>query len=204
LNGRCGKYGQNYKNKYFKSSILKYGWENFEHNILFERLSIEKAKEIEIALIKKYKTTNREFGYNISQGGDTGSGLYGENHPLYGIHKLGKDAPNYGKKHSIESKLAMSEAHKKLIGELNPFYGKHHKEDTKNILRMAHLGKFTGSDNPHAKSIINLDTGEIFGTLIECAKKYNLHSSNIVKVCKGERKSTGGFRFSYRNDEVAI
>lgn len=202
LNGRCGKKGQNYKNKYFKNSILKYGWDNFEHNILFNNLPADEAKQIEIELIEKYNTTNGEFGYNISQGGDIGNGLSGINHPLYGIHKYGENAPNFGKKHSLDARLAMSDAHKKMVGELNSFYGKHHSEESKELIRQSKIGKFTGSDHNNAKSIINLDTQEIFGSLIECSQFYNIHSSNIVKVCHGERKATGGYRFAYYEKEV--
>jgi len=197
LNGRCGKNGQNYKNKYFKNSILKYGWDNFYHNILFNDLFVDEAKQIEIELIEKYNTTNKKFGYNISSGGDTGNGLSGVNHPLYGVHKYGEKAPNYGKKHSLEAKLAISNAHKKMIGELNPFYGKHHTEESKELIRQSKIGKFIGSESSKARSIINLDTQETFGSLIECSQFYNIHSSNIVKVCQGERKTTGGYRFAY-------
>jgi len=35
----------------------------------------------------------------------------------------------------------MSEAHKKIVGEKNPFYGKHHTEYSKIKQRLAHLGK---------------------------------------------------------------
>ena len=167
LVARCGKHGQNYKNKYFKNAINKYGWDNFAHNILYENLSKDDAKKKEIELIEKYNATDREFGYNISKGGDTGSGLYGESHPLYNVHKYGKDAPNYGKKHSFESKLAMSEAHKKMIGELNPFYNKHHTEETKEKIRNKNINRFMGGDNFHAKAVINLNTNKIFNSIID-------------------------------------
>lgn len=71
---RWGKDGNGYKSqKYFYRAINKYGWDNFEHIILYEGLNEEKAKTIERALIH----TRREcYGfnscYNISNGGDTG------------------------------------------------------------------------------------------------------------------------------------
>jgi len=54
---------------------------------------------------------------------------------------IGEKNPFYGKHHSIESRRKMSEAHKKLVGEKNPFYGKHHTEYSKIKQRLAHLGK---------------------------------------------------------------
>ena len=40
--------GHGYKhNPYFYRAIQKYGWDNFHHNILFENLSADDAKEKE-------------------------------------------------------------------------------------------------------------------------------------------------------------
>lgn len=62
--------GNGYKNnKHFYKSIQKYGWDNFEHEVLFENLKHEKANQIEITLIHILKTQNPEFGYNIAKGG---------------------------------------------------------------------------------------------------------------------------------------
>ena len=53
----------------FNNAIQKYGWDNFEHIILFEGLSQNEANQREIELIKYYNTTNRDFGYNCQLGG---------------------------------------------------------------------------------------------------------------------------------------
>lgn len=58
-----------YKNKHFADAIEKYGWNNFDHLILYAELSKEDACEIEQHLIKKYKTQDKRFGYNITSGG---------------------------------------------------------------------------------------------------------------------------------------
>ena len=67
---RWGSDGSKYKSTpHFYNAILKYGWDNFEHEILYSNLSKERACEIEIELIQKYQTQNRELGYNIMDGG---------------------------------------------------------------------------------------------------------------------------------------
>lgn len=64
------KNGKGYKNSpHFYSAIQKYGWENFEHNIIASGLSIEEAEKMERELITKYDTTNKDKGYNIQTGG---------------------------------------------------------------------------------------------------------------------------------------
>ena len=51
------------------NAILKYGWDNFEHIILYQNLSQEEANILEEKLIKQYNTQNDTFGYNIKAGG---------------------------------------------------------------------------------------------------------------------------------------
>lgn len=62
--------GQGYINcPKFYHAIQKYGWDNFEHEILFENLTNEQANDLELKLIAEYNTTNSDFGYNIILGG---------------------------------------------------------------------------------------------------------------------------------------
>lgn len=70
---RWRKKGQRYKsNRYFYNAIQKYGWNNFKHEILYEELSKEEAKEKEIELIKKYNTQDDKYGFNLTAGGESG------------------------------------------------------------------------------------------------------------------------------------
>lgn len=63
--------GKNYQyNEYFTRAIKKYGWGNFDHEIIMEKLSKKDACSLEIALISQWETTDRNKGYNICHGGD--------------------------------------------------------------------------------------------------------------------------------------
>lgn len=73
---RWGKDGHSYKGQVFKKAIEKYGWNNFYHVILFNELSAEDAYKKEQELIKLYKSNQKEFGYNLSAGGEHGSTGY--------------------------------------------------------------------------------------------------------------------------------
>lgn len=69
---RWGRGGSNYNQQMIRSAIKKYGWDNIEHKIIDSGLTKEEAADLEKALIKKYNTTDRDHGYNISTGGEYG------------------------------------------------------------------------------------------------------------------------------------
>lgn len=64
-------HGQGYKNcSYFYKAIQKYGWDNFEHIILENNLTAQQANQKEEEYIKYYKSNERQFGYNLTAGGN--------------------------------------------------------------------------------------------------------------------------------------
>ena len=82
INTRWGKdgkgYGWTYKSHptystHFSNAIKKYGWDTFEHIILYESLTKEEACKKERELISYYKTNEPEYGYNQTLGGQCGS-----------------------------------------------------------------------------------------------------------------------------------
>lgn len=71
IKNRWSRKGHGYKNNpYFINAINKYGWDNFKHEILFDKLTKNEACELEKTLIKEYNSTDRSIGYNISLGGE--------------------------------------------------------------------------------------------------------------------------------------
>lgn len=72
---RWGHNGYEYTHKspnsLFAKAINKYGWDNFEHQILFENLTKEEANQKEIELIAFYKSNNKNYGYNLTAGGNS-------------------------------------------------------------------------------------------------------------------------------------
>lgn len=70
LKRRSGKNGKNYKsNSHFWNDIEKYGWDNFEHKVVYDNLSSVEANIIESELIKQYNSNDYKFGYNNTSGG---------------------------------------------------------------------------------------------------------------------------------------
>ena len=111
--------GFSYRTQYFSRAIKKYGWDNIKHEVLFENLTEEEAKQKEIELIKKYKSNNRHYGYNITSGGNTIS-VYGftkeHRENLSKAHK-GNIPWNKGKKLSEETiqKIKATRKRKKVL-----------------------------------------------------------------------------------------
>lgn len=67
---RRSKNGKAYKGcPYFYRAIEKYGWDNFDHEVLVSNLTETEAKEMERFYIELFRTTNLMFGYNIDSGG---------------------------------------------------------------------------------------------------------------------------------------
>jgi hypothetical protein len=54
-----------------------------------------------------------------------------------------------------------------------------------------------GKHNPRAKAVRCIETGKVFDTISGAAKEVGVHSGKIVAVCKGKRKSAGGYGWEY-------
>lgn len=67
---RWGKNGHGYKTQYFQRAIEKYGWDNFIHIVVADKLSKHEACELEKIFIKELKSNNPKYGYNLSTGGE--------------------------------------------------------------------------------------------------------------------------------------
>ena len=201
-------HGKGYqKQDYFYKAILKYGWDNIEHKILFTELSKEEAEQKEIELIRQYKSNQREFGYNIENGGRANK-MSEET-----IEKIRK--ANTGKRHTEETCKKQSELQKarwqdeayrkdqieKRLGKPAWNKGIETSQETKEKQRQAKLGKYVGDNHWNSKKIINLDTGEIYNSIGLVAKELNIkNGSHIVDVCKGKRKIAYGFHWKYLED----
>ena len=79
----------------FYNAIKKYGWESFQHDILFTGLTKDQADEKERELIMQYKSYEEDYGYNMDMGG----------------HNQGK--------HSEETKRKIKENHADISGVNN-------------------------------------------------------------------------------------
>lgn len=106
------KNGEGYnRSKHFWNAILKYGWNNIKHEILYEGLTKDEADELEIKLIAKYRELNK--CYNLTEGGEDQHGLRHtpEARLKMSLAHKGRPSPKKG--------IPLTEEHKAKIGKAN-------------------------------------------------------------------------------------
>lgn len=197
---RWGSQGCNYKSSpHFYSAIQKYGWNNFEHNILFTGLTKEQACLKEQELIKEYDLMNREFGYNSTSGGDIfvmneetkqkiSQAMIGNQnalgHPCSEEKKKKIRDAQKGRKFTEEHKQKLSEAAKNRHVPCS--------EEKKQILK----------EKSHKKSVYCEELDKIFESVQECSRQLGIPATNISKLCNGRGKTLKGYHLRYYNDTI--
>lgn len=161
------KGGHGYRSQYFSRAIKKYGWDGFIHEIVAENLSKEDACELERILIKSYRSTETEYGYNQALGGD-GGGMYNKHHSESAKKKISKARKENG----------FTEDHKRHISESKQG-AKHHL--AKKVYQYTKDGEFIRE----------------WDYMSLAAKELNINKGNIGSVCNGDRKTAGGFVWKY-------
>lgn len=169
------------RESYFYRALRKYGFTNFELKVIDYAKTLAELNEKEKYYISLYKTfDNKEKGYNSTNGGDNdftfskeelknrSERVKGELNPMYGV-----ESPMKGKTFTIE-----------------------HKTKISNALKKANRPHVKGENNPSARKVMNLDTGETFEYINEARKKYP-KATKISDVCRGVRKTAGGYKWMY-------
>jgi len=197
---RWGKNGTHYKyNEHFSRAIVKYGWDNFLHEILFDGLTKKEAENLEVELIKKYNSANENFGYNKALGGSS-VGKHTEKTKKI-ISEKAKERfrnpdnnPMYGKHHSEETKAkiaimasqrkASEETRRKLselnAGENNCMYGKTHTKEAREKISKA-----------LSKPVRCIETGVVYPSEIEAKRQTGVDNSMIHRYIIGNANYAG-------------
>lgn len=185
LEQRSGS-GSNYYSKYFKNAIKKYGWDNFKHITLIDKLSWEEACECEKYLISKYKTNNPKFGYNLTEGGE---GCFGYHHTEISKQKISNH--NKGKCVSKDTREKLSIKLKNYYKN-NPEILKTNSENMKNKWKeISYRNKVINSHTGYIMSDEQKEKirkGNLGKTLSENSKKV---LSEKVKLQHKKEKSLG-------------
>lgn len=172
----------------FYNAIQKYGWNNFEHEIIASNLTREEANNFERILITTLKTNSSDYGYNITDGGD---GIARVKHTEETKAKMSKARKEWFRNHPDYKMPEITEELREKRRQLR--LGKKTSEHTKKLL--SEIGK--GRDAYWAKKkIINIDTEEIFDSITSAALKYNCTPESISSSIRRNGKSCG-FHWKY-------
>lgn len=184
--------GNGYKNNpYFYRAINKYGWDNFFHEIIEKNiLTQEEANQREIYWIKYYDTYN--LGYNLTKGGNNGEHM--------GVEVLQIDINNYN---IINSFLSIADAARETSTDASQISRCCYRRQ-KNISANGYYWCFKDewnenwrpSVNHNYRSIICVETGELFDRIIDALDKYP-NATNIKRALKNNRFTAGDLHWTY-------
>lgn len=179
LEERFGKNGINYKDSpLLWNAIQKYGWENISHILIKDDLTKEEANKYETAYIKSYKTYDRNYGYNLTFGGD-GNNQY----DYQNIYDL------WLSNLSIKEIAQQLDCSPKTVRIALNSYGISGKE---RISKSA--GKYHSF--PIYQYTMNGEFLSSYNSISEAEKITNIPHTNIIKVLQNKRRSAGGYRWS--------
>lgn len=186
---------------YFYRALLKYGWDGFEHIVIMSNMTENEAKEKEVELIRKHKTNNQEYGYNLMNGGQC-------NIP----NEVTRKKRNYEIKKSTTLPEYKEKRRVMSMGESNGFYGKVHTSEAKEKMREKKLGgKHTDEHKKKvsssiSKSVVMLDKQGVlvktFTSLTQAQKETGVSTGHVCECCKGNgrRKTAGGYKWMYLDE----
>jgi group I intron endonuclease len=143
------------------NAMIKYGVDNFKMDLIEDDIPYIQLDEREIEYIKQYNSICPN-GYNITDGGQTyktdeyreimSERVMGENNPMFGMY-----------------------------GELNPFYGKEHTQETKELLSEISKNRWSNYTNEEYKNEVK-----------------RLAEMNKIMI---EKTGGGGFKGKHHSEE---
>lgn len=171
-------------NRYFYDAIRCYGWDSFSVEVIETCHNLEELNEREIYWISILKSNNKEFGYNLTEGGD-GCGFSVESLKKSADKRRGKPVSDEVKKKISEGnkgkKVTISDETKKKIsaaltgkhhdpsrynprrGKPGAMLGKKHTEESKKLMSLHQTGlpRWT-EDQKKQMSIYRVQNGNPF------------------------------------------
>lgn len=210
-------------NTLFYRAIKKYGWDNFEHDIIFTGLDKEQADKLENEMILFFDSNNPDKGYNLTDGGQGTNGYHFTEEQKKHISDIqtgrclteewkqhiseavrGENHPFYGKKLSDEHRKHLSESHKghePTFGML----GKKHSEETKKKMSEMRMGHETSKETrkkigkANSKAVRCIETGIVYYGASETQRQIGLRGSGVSMCCCGKQETCGGYHWEYIN-----
>ena len=215
LQKKNGKYNQ----PAFAYAIQKYGWDNFEHEVIADNLTKEEANNFEKLLINKLDTINPKFGYNCKEGGSNGSlsektkkkigkSLKGKNKKSVTQYSLsGEYIHTFNSITEVELEMGISHCRisdccngkRKTAGN---FIWRYSEEELTNEHLFWCNEKLPNKFSKKCVAQYSL-SGElicVFESMTKAELETGIFYPNISAVCNGKQKTAGGYIWKYYED----
>ena len=183
----------------FYNALKKYGWDNFDHEILVEA-RLEELDDLERFYIQKFNSNNKEFGYNLESGGNKNKTFAESTLKKLSKSKIGHCVDEHtrnkirekqkGQHHSIDTEFKKGHTNK----------GWKWKETSRKKLSNSRKGiKFSEEHINklkicHCKPVIQYDLNMNFiceyTSAREASRKTNTHATSIGCCCNGKLKTS--------------
>ena len=176
--------GKGYRNNWhFYNAIQKYGWDNFQHEILYTGLTQEEAAQKEYELIAQYDATNEERGYNRDYGGTVRRPMSAETRQKISAAHKGKATtkgpahPQWGKK-----------------GPLSQNYGRKHTPEERALM---------SANNTRKIPVVCIEDGKVYSSAVEAAKDKGTYGGSINACCnkRPHYNTAGGYHWRYLDEQ---
>jgi len=194
-------------NDHLKNAIIKYGFDNFKFEVIYETNEINELNQKEIFYIKEYNSTDRNIGYNIDLGGrnkivsdetkqkmsQIGLGRKQTKEHIDKRITRGEEAKKYGRTKTEEDKKYLSENSSKF------WEGKKRDEETINKIKESKL--LSGDSMP--VYLYDLEKEEIiaeYRSMTEASKLTKFTYTKINNQCKFINKTYSTQMFTFKND----
>ena len=207
LNGR----GYDQQSVFF-NAIIKYGWINFKHEILFTELTKEEALDKEEQLIRHFKSYDRHYGYNVLLRGSVVQTKSNNGQRQNSRRLPVTPIPEWKNRGKIVNKIDTSGNIIKTYRSVHEFAWDVQEPIETLRTRLNKYGEITYDEYTYKYAqcqipkveMLSLDGFVIqtFDNLVEAYKFVNrVNKGGITSVCTGKRESYLGYkwRFKYEN-----
>lgn len=203
----CGQRAKNFsrRNQYWKRVAAKAG--GVEVNFVAKEID----QELSFLVEREYIDLLKRFGASLTNLTDGGEGCAGavfteEHKRKIAAAKIGKPRPA-----EVTAKMRASKTGKNT-GVDNPFFGRHHSEETKAKLRITSGSrthtedakrrikeslKVTWATMQRTRPVHCISNGIIYFSINEAARQLGLQRRCITMVCNGEMHHTAGLKFEW-------
>lgn len=188
---------------YFRRALEEYGWDGFEHIVLYDGLTKEEAVEKETELIRE--NISKGISYNVRDDNDWLGNLRKRPVDVYDLQ--GNLIETCASIHDVCVKYDSGETHTYycVTGKKKTLKRKYilafHGEDISNRIAEANIDRRYGlpAHNRRKVAMFSLEGNKIreFDSATEASNYVSVGVSSIVSCCSGVRKTCRGYKWSY-------